>query len=123
MMDNKPFLLFSCFFIALALQISNGLFGWLAFGLIAVSFLLDMLSLKILFKLPPALIALGTGLALKNFGMPGYLKSMVLTYFALFIFGKQAFANYYYFLTFLQAVTIFFFTLPLKSDYILPQDE
>jgi hypothetical protein len=54
-------------------------------------------------------VALGVGFLLRRFGLVGYLHTLVLTFFCLFIFGQQAFANYYYLLSFFQVMAIIFF--------------
>ena len=58
-----------------------------------------------------AVVALGAGAGLKRFGVVGYLHTVILSFFCLFIFGQQAFANYYYLLSFFQVMAIIFFIL------------
>ncbi len=57
------------------------------------------------------LVAIVLGLVLKRFGLLGYLHTLILTYFCLFIFGQQAFANYYYLISFLQMTAVIFFLI------------
>jgi hypothetical protein len=59
------------------------------------------------------LVAIVLGLLLKRFGLLGYLHTLILTFFCLFIFGQQAFANYYYLISFLQMTAIIFFLIYL----------
>ncbi len=55
------------------------------------------------------IVALGFGSLLKRFGILGYLHTVILTLLCLFIFGQQAFANYYYLLSFFQVMAFIFF--------------
>lgn len=61
------------------------------------------------------LVAVLLGLLLKRFGLLGYLHTMILTFFCLFIFGQQAFANYYYLISFLQMTAAIFFLIYFLS--------
>ena len=56
-------------------------------------------------------VMLGLSLLLRRFGLLGYLHTVILTLLCLFMFGQQAFANYYYLLSFFQAASILFFLL------------
>lgn len=58
-----------------------------------------------------AIVTPGLGLLLKRFGLLGYLHTIILTFFCLFLFGQQAFANYYYLISFLQMTAIIFFLI------------
>lgn len=55
------------------------------------------------------LVAGGLGFFLRRLGLLGYLHTLILTFFCLFIFGQQAFANYYYLISFLQMTAIIIF--------------
>lgn len=61
--------------------------------------------------LASGLVMLGSSLLLRRFGLLGYLHTVILTLLCLFLFGQQAFANYYYLLAFFQAANILFFLL------------
>jgi hypothetical protein len=56
-----------------------------------------------------AAIAVALGLLLKRFAILGYLHTIILCFFTLFLLGQQAFANYYYFISFMQAIALVFF--------------
>lgn len=54
-------------------------------------------------------VSMSLGFLLRRFGIVGYLHAVILTFLCLFLFGQQAFANYYYLLSFLQVTAIIFF--------------
>lgn len=58
-----------------------------------------------------ALVSFGVGWLLRRFGLLGYLHTIILTFFTLFLFGQQAFANYYYLISFMQIAALIFFIL------------
>ncbi len=58
-----------------------------------------------------AVTALAGGVGLKHLGLVGYFHVVVLTFFSLFVPGQQAFANYYYLLSFFMVMGVIFFII------------
>lgn len=58
-----------------------------------------------------AMVSFGAGWWLRRFSLLGYLHTIILTFFTLFLFGQQAFANYYYLISFMQMAALIFFIL------------
>lgn len=58
-----------------------------------------------------AMVSFGAGWRLRRFSLLGYLHTIILTFFTLFLFGQQAFANYYYLISFMQMAALIFFIL------------
>ncbi len=55
------------------------------------------------------IVAVGLGLLLSRFGLVGYFQAASLTLLTLFLLGQQAFANYYYLISFMQVLALVFF--------------
>lgn len=56
-----------------------------------------------------AIVAAGLSLLLQRFGLVGYFQTASLTLLTLFLLGQQAFANYYYLISFMQVLALVFF--------------
>jgi hypothetical protein len=69
----------------------------------------DILIPRWISPLAAGFVVLGLAFWLKRFGILGYLHTLIIGYFALFLIGQQAFANYYYLIAFFQATAVVFF--------------
>lgn len=70
-----------------------------------------------------SLVSLGLSFYLRRFGLLGYLHTVILTFYCLFLFGQQAFANYYYLLSFFQVLTIIFFVTSYCARSTIPRKQ
>lgn len=61
--------------------------------------------------LAAGVLSLGLSFLLRRFVLLGYLHTVILALLCLFIFGQQAFANYYYLLSFFEVASIIVFFL------------
>jgi hypothetical protein len=82
-----------------------------ALGLTAFFYEYGVLVPRWISPVSAGLVSLGLGILLKRFKILGYLHTVILTYLCLFIFGQQAFANYYYLISFFQVMAIIFFVV------------
>ena len=80
-----------------------------ALGLTAFFFERGILIPRWISPLTALFVSFIVGILLNRFGILGYLHTVILTFLCLFIFGQQAFANYYYLISFLQVMAIIFF--------------
>jgi hypothetical protein len=65
-------------------------------------------------------VVLGLAFWLKRFGILGYLHTLIIGFFTLFLIGQQAFANYYYLIAFLEVTAILFFIVNQISSRNIP---